>query len=292
MRYETPAALRTALDQRLLQEATATGADIARLRRRVTFERILVRLALADEDRWVLKGGAAIEVRLVDRARATKDLDVAFRDGTDDGIDIHEYLVEALVTDPQGDFFEFRLHGFRETTVAGTPAPVWRGSVECLLDGRTFDRVAVDIVTRQSEVQRVEPVRLPGTLSFAGIEPVEILAVDLNQHFAEKVHAIVRQYGDRPSSRVKDLVDLVLFLDLGLEPTGELVGAVRDVFSNRGSSEFPALIPDPPANWAARFEELAFDLGLSAATLSEAMTVLRAFWARALELEPQLGDAK
>lgn len=281
MRYATPAALRAALDQRLLQEATATGMDIARLRRRVTFERVLVRLALDDQDRWVLKGGAAVEVRLTDRARSTKDLDVAVRD-QENGEDLRELLIEALAADPQGDFFEFRVDRFREVTVDGAPGPVWRAGVDCLLDGRTFDRVVIDLVTRPSEVQRVEAIRLPGTLSFAEIPPVEILAVDLDQHFAEKLHAMVRQYGDRPSSRVKDLADLILFIDMGLDATDDLVQAVNEVFSARGSSELPDEIPDPPANWGPRYEELAADLDLSAPTVSTAIAELRTFWARAL----------
>jgi hypothetical protein len=68
------------LDSRLVQEANATGIDVARLRRHVVFERLLVRFALTRERRWVLKGGVAVELRLTDRARATLDLDLALCD--------------------------------------------------------------------------------------------------------------------------------------------------------------------------------------------------------------------
>jgi hypothetical protein len=166
--------------------------------------------------------------------------------------------------------------------IDGALGPLWRASVDCHLDGRTFDRVVIDLVVRESEVQRTEPLRLPGTLSFADLPPVEILAVDLNQHFAEKLHAMVRDYGDRPSSRVKDLGDLVLFLDTGLEPTEELVQAVADVFAARNAGAAPEHIPDPPADWPARYAELAAELRLSAPTVDAAMNALRAFWARAL----------
>ena len=57
MKYANAAALRAALDQRLVTEANSSRTDIARLRRRVIFERRLVRFALAGGDRWVLKGG-------------------------------------------------------------------------------------------------------------------------------------------------------------------------------------------------------------------------------------------
>jgi len=137
-----------------------------------TFERLLVRFALADGERWVLKGGAAVEVRMADRARTTKDIDLAARhtDGTD--ADVREALVDVLLSDPQGDFFEFRLDKFRAMGIHGAMGPVWRASVDCRLDGRTFDHVVVDVVVRTSEVQRTELITLPGTLSFADLPTV------------------------------------------------------------------------------------------------------------------------
>lgn len=113
MRYATAAALRAALDQRLVTEANTSGTDIARLRRRVTFERLLVRFALVDGERWVLKGGAAVEVRMTDRARTTKDIDLAARHTEATDADVREALVDVFLSDPQGDFFEFRLDKFR-----------------------------------------------------------------------------------------------------------------------------------------------------------------------------------
>ena len=282
MKYASAAALRAALDQRLVTQANTSGTDIARLRRRVTFERLLVRFALAGADRWVLKGGAAVEMRIADRARTTKDLDLAARHTGGTDADVREALVEAILADPQGDFFEFRLDKFTAMGIDGAMGPVWRASVDCRLDGRTFDHVVIDIVVRSSEVQRTEPIPLLGTLSFADLPTVEILAVDLHQHFAEKLHALVRSYGDRPSSRVKDLADLILFIDGGLQPTAELVAAVTNVFTARGSAEAPTELPDPPSAWPARYAELAEDLQLSAQDIEAAMITLRTFWARAV----------
>ena len=44
MTYRSLAAFRQALEQRVLARARATGTDLNRLRRRVVFERILIRL--------------------------------------------------------------------------------------------------------------------------------------------------------------------------------------------------------------------------------------------------------
>jgi hypothetical protein len=54
--YDTPQALRMALEQRLLTRSTDTGVSLDRLRRQVLFQRIMARLEAAEPGRWVLKG--------------------------------------------------------------------------------------------------------------------------------------------------------------------------------------------------------------------------------------------
>jgi len=59
--YESLGAFRQALDQRLLNQARETDTDLNRLRRRVVFERILLRLTANQPGMWVVKGGMAVE---------------------------------------------------------------------------------------------------------------------------------------------------------------------------------------------------------------------------------------
>lgn len=68
-----------ALEQRLLTRSNESAISLDRLRRRVIFERIVARLHAADPGLWVLKGGMALEVRLGDGARLTKDIDLGLR---------------------------------------------------------------------------------------------------------------------------------------------------------------------------------------------------------------------
>lgn len=77
-----------------------TAVDLERLRRRTVFERILVRLDASDPGRWIVKGGMAVEFRLGDRARATRDLDLAVTANVDEADDLRDLLIEALTTDP------------------------------------------------------------------------------------------------------------------------------------------------------------------------------------------------
>jgi hypothetical protein len=76
---------------------------------------------------------------------------------------------------------------------------------------------------------------------------------------------------------VKDLTDLVLLIDDGLEPSWEPLDVVRRVFSSRATHDLPLDVADPPAEWAGRYAEPAADLNISAVTVDQAMRTLRAF---------------
>jgi hypothetical protein len=95
-------------------------------------------------------------------------------------------------------------------------------------------------------------------------------ALALEQQVAEKVHAYTRTYGrGEPSSRVKDLVDLVLVASflvlvasfLALEAS-RLRRALVVTFQDRGLQQLPATFSPPPADWAAAFRRHAAEVGI------------------------------
>jgi len=75
-RYATATAFRIALEARLKSLAQAEGIDLQRLRRQVSFDRLLARLFSEPNTPWLLKGGYAMELRLRS-ARTTKDIDLS-----------------------------------------------------------------------------------------------------------------------------------------------------------------------------------------------------------------------
>src|SRR6266542_1553574 len=289
MPYATPGALRAALEARLRSQGMAAAIDLERLRRRAVFERLLVRLEHAMPGHWVLKGGMALEVRLGDRARTTRDLDLALRHAARDGEAVRERLIEAVAGDAEGDGFEFRISPAKAIDADDAGRPGWRFLVDARLDGRTFAKVRLDVVARPEEISTTDRVRLRSLLAFAGFPDHEVEAVDPAQHFAEKLHAFTRPYGERPNSRVKDLPDLVLLVDGGLAPSAALLAAVEHVFVARATHEVPASLPDPPADWAERYATLAEELDLAPGTVEEAMALLRGFWAETLMTREQPG---
>ncbi len=282
MRYASAGALRGAIEARLLRDSRENDRDLSRLRRLVAFERFLVRLALREPSPWVLKGGVALEFRFADRARATRDIDLAMRADLDDEQTLRDELVESITEDPQGDLFEFRLESMRLLSVVDARGAVWRVRVDARLDGRTFERIVVDVVGSGDDIVHTELLRLPSALEFAGLEPVSIETVDRRQHFAEKLHAFTQTYGDRPNTRVKDLADLILLIDDGLQPGAELRTTTAAVFMARPAGALPDVLPDAPAGWDARYVELVENLHLSARSVDAAMATLRAFWAKTL----------
>lgn len=283
-RYGDATALRRAIEFRLRQEAAATGTDLVRRRRLVVFDRVAARLSADPVAGWVLKGGAAMEFRLRSKARATKDLDLATRPDNEpvlDGAAVRDRLIDALSVDADQDGFLFKVSTPVDLKADAAGRGGWRFSVESRLAGRVFATIRIDVVARGEEIALTERLALPNMLEFAGTPPRDIEAVDRRQHFAEKLHALTRDYGDRPNTRVKDLVDLVLLVESGLVADEALSGAVRHVFAIRSTHKVPNELPEPPPQWTQIYPELADGLTATPPRLDAALALVRAFWAEA-----------
>jgi hypothetical protein len=283
--YASPADFRRALEDRLGNRARTDGISLDRLRRQVMVERILARLEHSQPGRWILKGGMALEYRLGNRARATRDLDLALRATIADGARAHTDLMSCLSTDPFSDGFVFRVRPPRQVEIDDPVGKCWRFGIEAALAGRRFQSMHIDLVVRAEEARHTERLTVPSLLAFAGFPSFEVEAIDRRQHFAEKLHALTRTFGTRPSSRAWDLADLLLLMGDGLPPNASLRGVVEEVFTTRGSHPLPSELPDPPAEWTTTYPPFAESLGLAETTTDTAMTALRAFWSRALNAQ-------
>ena len=133
MTYDTPTALRMALEQRLQNQAQESGLAVDRLRRRVVFQRIVTRLQCAEPGRWVLKGGMALEVRLGDDARLTNDNDLGLRGDVLDSAELRDRLIETLGQDADGDGFEFSVAHPQRMAPDGGGHLTWRSAVTARL---------------------------------------------------------------------------------------------------------------------------------------------------------------
>jgi len=263
MSHDSARALRTALEQRLKNQATSgenvDAALLGRLRKRVTFERFLVRLKAVSPDDWVLKGGFALELRLTgpgDLARTTKDIDLDLRLAEGDALDL---LRRAAAFDLD-DFFRFRIERVGQQADVEGQGQRWRLVAE--LDAREFETVLVDVGFETQPLREPAQLLLPTALDFAGERAIEIPVMRLEQHLAEKVHAYTRRYGAeaKPSSRVKDLVDIALVAETLELDAGELRSALVEIFDRRGTHPLPESLPAPPGDWQRSWDRFAEDL--------------------------------
>lgn len=149
--------------------------------------------------------------------------------------------------------------------------------------GSRFAEVVVDIVTRaDAPSEGTEALALNGVLGEAA---VHVAAIDVNRQAAEKFHAYARTYAhDRPSSRVKDLVDLALLVEAGLLDPASLGVALRQVFAERDATAPPVELPPPPGDWAGPFARLAQETGLLLATSVEAWRLVHRIYRTALDI--------
>lgn len=278
MTYQSAQALRTALEHRLLARSTETGASLDRLRRRVMFERIIARIQAAEPGQWVLKGGMALEVRLRDDARLTKDVDLGLRDDINSAPDLHERLIDILATDLDHDYFVFTAGPPERLRDDISGFPTWRAKVSALLADKPFGRIQLDVSPRTHELHATDKLAIPNSLAFAGIPAVEVEAVDIHRHAAEKFHGMLRDFGERENSRVRDLVDLTILLEHGLLVPEQTAAAVRSVWLERNNTEPPHDLPQLPESWPDRYERLAASHGIEIPPYLAAVANVTQLW--------------
>lgn len=129
-----------------------------------------------------------------------EDIDLGLREELRAPDQFHARLIRTLSTDPHGDGFE----------LVASPPEALNADGAGLLTGR----VNVNI-------------ELPNSLAFAGIPSTTAEVIDLHRHAAEKLHAMLRTFGERDNSRVRDLYDLSLLIDHELLEASRLAERVR-----------------------------------------------------------------
>jgi len=201
--YNTPAAFRRALTDKLRAMASADGPwPLSDLQRQFAYDRLLVRLYLLD-DGWILKGSTALLARHI-AVRHTIDVDV-FR--TVNGKQAERDLRDALLLDG-GDWFTFDAGPGRPIAdgVGGIRVPI-----TARIGTAIWTKFRVDVVA-DGVVMTGEPddVSALTTTAMPGLPQPTYRAYPLLDHIADKTCAILERQGaaQRPSTRFKDLVDL------------------------------------------------------------------------------------
>lgn len=254
MRYATDSAFRAALEQRLAILTQLTAVPLGRLRKLVVFDRLM---AVAP-DRWILKGAVALYFRLGPQFRTTKDMDLGRQDSEEAAT--ADFLAAQSVD--LGDYFTFAIERTAQLDQAMEGAAV-RYHVTAQLAGRRFEDVTVDVGFGDPVVTGPDLVRGPDLLGFAEIPPIVVPALPVEQHVAEKLLAYTRRYaGGTASTRVKDLIDVVMMSSLFVFEAGRLRRALEATFVAGGTHPLPAVLPLPPSQWRTAYRRMATEVGL------------------------------
>jgi hypothetical protein len=259
VRYETAEAFRTALEQRLKNEAQASDIALIRLRKRVAFERFLARLATSESSGWVLKG----RVRAGAATGASRPDDERHRPRASRRRGSGNRAFERRHWRRPRDFFDFEV---RRTPAldAVTGFRAVRYTVRADLDGRRFEQFPVDVAFSEASPIQAEPLFSANSLEFAEVAARQLPVISLEQHVAEKLHAYTGTFGQdqRQSTRVKDLVDLVLIGESAEIDAKRLHQALATTFAQRGLQSLPSAMPSPPSSWARPYAVLAREVGI------------------------------
>lgn len=263
-KFKTAADFRKSLESRLKTMATEKGENLQRLRRKVAFDRLLARLFSSKEQNFFLKGGYAMELRLK-TARATNDIDLIFLKRVKGESDLLSSMIleelRMLARQDLGDFFVYRIEE-TQRDLDNAPYGGARYPVTAFLDGRIFVRFQLD-VGADAVVTRIETLRGIDWLGFCGIPSPGFSMISVEQQFAEKLHAYTFPRLERPNTRVKDLVDMVLLAKMRSMDLEVLKEALRLVYKVRQTHTLPQQIDMPPKTWEVPYNALVKECTLT-----------------------------
>lgn len=237
---------------------------------------VLERNERAGFPRFIVKGGVALELRLRDRARATKDIDIVLRDPR---ADLANSLEEALTGEPyQG--FSFRRKG--------QPLRLDNGAVNMefavTYRGQPWTSISVDIARAEageSDVEWVDAIALTDVFGVTG--PAQLPCLPLRFHVAQKLHGMtLPPRPGKQNERFRDLVDLLLMDAMLTQDDDALREACELVFSTRNTHRWPPDLTAAPPHWARPFAELTKELELPDTNLEAALASVRRLVARIL----------
>jgi hypothetical protein len=219
------------------------------------------------EPLFLVKGGVAMELRVDTGARATKDLDTAFRESMEV---VADHLDPALRAG-HGDFTATRteLEPVRDTGAV-------RCDIKLAYRGRPVVTVQMEVAAVEggmgSEVDHV-PAKSLDHVGLTGPETVPCISV--RWQTAQKLHACTETLDDRENDRFRDLLDLQLLADLiSDDEWADVRAACIEVFDGRAKHAWPPGVT-VYESWEAGYRSLAGETGYAVTDLYEAADAVR-----------------
>lgn len=113
--------------------------------------------------------------------------------------------------------------------------------------------ISIDLVIDEVPLDEAEPVTPADRIPIDGIEVCDYLVYPVENALADKACAIAERYNDRPSSRVKDLVDILVYATNCIVDGEKLMTRIQREVGARGIS-LPKRFTIPEG-WEGRYEK-------------------------------------
>lgn len=204
--YKTPRALEMAVRD----AAKKSGQDINHAISNYYHDRFIERVFSEPEPKFVLKGGRSMLARTVN-ARYTLDTDFLYR-----GFDVEEAVKELkrIATIDLGDFLDYRFKSANRIVETFEYRDGYRVTFTPVLGGtKEMNDIGIDLVVGRILVSETNTISPASRLNIAGLSVYNYLIYPTEGSIADKVCATLKKHnGIIESSRVRDLVDLVMYV--------------------------------------------------------------------------------
>lgn len=230
-----------------------SGRNPGNAYREMLRDRFLCRIFWGGCKKFVLKGGTGMLARIPD-ARATRDLDFATleRDSVDETI----ASLDSLVSQDLGDFCSFRLTKREESLDENGYSRLLKLRYASYVGLQEKDPILIDLSLDCSTTLPPEYITPANRITLKGITVSDYLTYPAPDQLADKFCAIMeRQPSGLPSSRMKDLVDVTIWIthtEFDYDQVRHAVRAERAKRSMAIPEEFAA-----PATWRKRYSTFA-----------------------------------
>lgn len=216
-------------------------------------DRLLSRIFLYGNNEWVLKGGSNLLAR-VGNSRDTVDLDLFNRNSNIE--DSHSKLIE-LSKINLADGFEFILKNSKILEIA--PNQPYKNAeslkFEVLLYGEKYGFIDIDLVSGLELTGNLEKIKPVNQTNFENFSYSDYTLYPLTDQLADKICASLEEYNGFQSSRVKDLVDIVIIATHFKIKGSEFSKALLSEQERRNIENINEF--NPPQFWKQTYEKLA-----------------------------------
>ena len=254
--YASPKAVEMAVKEAARRSPLDTNRAISGF----YFHRLLCRVFSDPNSPFILKGGLGVLARTTN-ARYTRDIDL-----TTSRLDINAAVDELkiLASKDLDDFVSFQYVSCNPIKAEDEYREGCTVSFDVFLGAKRVQTVSVDLVADEINCGAPERISPVDRIELSDIESYDYLVYPAEKALADKVCGIVERHGDRPSSRVKDLVDIVVYAENVAFNFNPLSDALKTEFSAR---KLPSQwVFNLPSEWgdvqARQYRKLAKQAGI------------------------------